>query len=179
MVNIVTGRSCEGCGMCCYLLKIDSLQKSQSQWCQHCSTKRGCDIHGQHPQECRDFHCGWLTVESLGDDWKPAKSKIIMAAELDGQRMTAIVDPKRPNAWRKSPYYDQLKSWAAAAVDFNGQVVVRINDRYWVILPERDVDLGQVSDDEVIITQIVRNEHGTQLDAMKLHRDDPRATGLV
>ena len=27
MVDIVAGRSCEGCGMCCNLLKIDSLNK--------------------------------------------------------------------------------------------------------------------------------------------------------
>ena len=178
MVDIVAGRSCEGCGMCCNLLKIDSLNKPAGQWCEHCSTRRSCDIHGQHPDECRGFHCGWLTVEALGDEWQPAKSKIIMTAELGGQRMTAIVDPKRSDAWRQAPYYDQLKAWATAAVEHNGQIVVRVGERYWVILPERDVDLGRIADDEVIVTQIVRDENGTQLDAMKLHKDDPRAAGL-
>lgn len=178
MVEIVDGRSCDGCGMCCNLLKIDSLKKPAGQWCTHCSTRRSCDIHGQHPDECRGFHCGWLTVEALGDEWHPAKSKIIMTAELGGQRMTAIVDPKRPDAWRQPQFYDQLKAWAVAAVEHNGQIVVRVSDRYWVILPERDVDLGKVDADEVIVTQIIRDENGTQLDAMKLHRDDPRAAGL-
>ena len=178
MVEIVAGRSCEGCGMCCNLLRIDSLNKPAGEWCQHCSTRRSCDIHGSHPDACRNFHCGWLTVEALGDEWKPSKSKIIMTAELDGQRMTAIVDPKLPAAWREAPYYDQLKAWATAAVEDNGQIVVRIGERYWVILPDKDVDLGTVSEDEVIVTAITRDENGTHLDAMKLSKDDPRAAGL-
>lgn len=178
MVDIVAGRSCEGCGMCCNLLRIDALNKPAGEWCKHCSTRRSCDIHGEHPDDCRNFHCGWLTVEGLGDEWKPSKSKIIMTAELDGQRMTAIVDPKRPSAWRETPYYEQLKAWATAAVEDNGQVVVRIGERYWVILPDRDVDLGKVSDDEAIITEITRDENGTQLNAMKLPKSDPRVSGL-
>ncbi|MEO1492796.1 MAG: hypothetical protein AAFV19_11640 [Pseudomonadota bacterium] len=177
--TIVPGRSCEDCAMCCYMLKIDALDKPGGQWCQHCPTKKSCGIHGQHPQECRDFLCGYLTVASLDEAWKPSKSKIIMAAELDGQRMTAIVDPARPDAWRKAPYYDQLKSWAEAAAHYNGQVVVRIGQRYWVILPDRDVDLGEVSDDEVIVTEITQTPTGKTLNALKLPRTDPRAAGLA
>lgn len=178
MVEIVAGRSCEGCGMCCYLPKIDSLEKPAGRWCKHCSTRRSCDIHGSHPDECRDFHCGWLTVEALGDEWKPSKSKIIMTAELGGQRMTAIVDPARPSAWRGAPFYDQLKAWAQAAMEHNGQVVVRVGERYWVILPDRDVEIGSVADDEMIVTEITRDENGTRLEALKVRKDDPRVTHL-
>lgn len=164
--------------MCCYLLTIEALEKPGGVWCPHCPAKTSCAIHGEHPQECRDFHCGYLTVASLGEEWKPSKSKIIMAAELDGQRMTAIVDPARPDAWRRAPYYDQLKAWAEAAVGFNGQVVVRVGERYWVILPDSDVDLGVVGDDEVIVTEITRTPTGPKLSAMTLPRTDPRAAGM-
>ncbi len=177
--KIIEGRSCEGCSMCCYLLKIDALDKPGGTWCPHCPSKKSCVIHGEHPQECRDFLCGYLTVEGLGEDWKPAKSKIIMAAELDGQRMTAVVDPARPDAWRRAPYFDQLKAWAEAAVPYNGQVVVRVGERYWVILPDRVVDLGEVAEDEVIVTEITRTPTGPVLNAMKLNRSDPRAAGLA
>lgn len=177
--KIVSGRSCEGCAMCCYMLKIDALDKPDGHWCAHCPTKKRCGIHGEHPQECRDFHCGYLTVASLDESWKPSKSKIIMAAELDGQRMTAIVDPARPDAWRKEPYYGTLKAWAEAAVPYNGQVVVRVGPRYWVILPDRDVDLGEVGEDEVIVTEVNQTPTGKKLDAIKLPRSDPRAAGLV
>ncbi|MEM9060215.1 MAG: hypothetical protein AAGD13_07095 [Pseudomonadota bacterium] len=165
--------------MCCNLLRIDSLRKPAGKWCDHCSTRTGCDIHGSHPDECRNFHCGWLTVDALGEEWKPSKSRIIMTAELGGQRITAVVDPTRPGAWRKSPYYDQLKAWAHAAVQYNGQVVVRLGERYWVILPDRDVDIGIVQSDELIITEITRDGSGTRLNALKIHKDDPRVAHLA
>lgn len=165
--------------MCCYMLEITSLDKPGGTWCPHCPSKKRCAIHGDHPQECRDFHCGYLTVGSLDESWKPSRSKIILAAEMDGQRMTAIVDPARPDAWRKAPFYPQLKAWAEAAVAHNGQVVVRVGQRFTVILPDRDVDLGEVGPDEVIVTEIRQTPTGKELNALKLSRDDPRAAGMT
>lgn len=175
MADIVSGRSCDGCAMCCYLPRIDALEKPAGTWCPHCPTRKGCAIHGAHPDDCRDFNCGWLTTPSLGPEWKPSKARIILMAELDGARLTAMVDPKRPNAWRQKPYYDQIKGWARAAVEHNGQVVVRLGERYWVILPDEDVDLGTVGPDEAIITEIKQTPNGKVLKAMKLPRTDPRA----
>lgn len=175
---IVPGRSCEGCAMCCYLAKVDSLDKPAGVWCTHCPTKRSCEIHGDHPDECRSFNCGWLTVESLGDAWRPSKSRIIMTAELDGARITALVDPLRPDAWRKAPFYDQFKAWAQAALVHDGQVVIRIGRRAIVVLTDEDVDLGEVADDEAIVTEITMGPTGKKHRALKLHRSDPRAANL-
>lgn len=178
LVKIVAGRSCEGCAMCCYLARIDALEKPENTWCQHAPSRKRCAIYDDRPPDCRDFHCGYLTVEALGEEWKPSRSKIMMVAELDGQRMTAIVDPARPDAWRKEPYRSTLRAWAEAAVGFNGQVCVRIGRRWWVILPDGEADLGEVADDELIVTEIVRTATGTSLKPMKLKRDDPRVAGL-
>lgn len=179
MADVLEGRSCEGCAMCCFIPAIAELEKPANTWCRHSPTRLTCVIHGAHPNVCRDFHCGYLTLSSLGDEWKPSRSRIILVGEMDGRRITALVDPSRPDAWRKSPYHDQLRAWAEAAVPHQGQVVVRVGNRYWMVLPDRDVALGTVGQDEVIVTTTTRTRRGTQLGALKLPRSDPRAAGMV
>jgi hypothetical protein len=110
----------------------------------------------------------------LSDGWWPAKSKIVLVSELDGNRIAAHLDPGRPHAWRDEPYYSELKQWSRDAAPAMGQVVVCIGNRAIVILPDRDVDLGPVADDERIVTVERRTPIGVTLDAMKLKHDDPR-----
>lgn len=57
------------------------------------------------------------------------------------------------------------------------QLVVMIGNRAIVILPDEDVDLGPISDDERIISAEVRTPFGPKLHAMKLKADDPRIVG--
>lgn len=174
MAGIVEGRDCEGCGLCCMVPEVQALEKPLGTWCRHCTTRKRCDIYEDRPQECRDFVCGWLTLAFLGDEWKPAKSKIILTAENDGQRVLALIDPARPNAWRQEPFYGQFKAWAEAAAPHGGQVVVRIGRRAIVVLPTRDVDLGEVGPDEAILTRTTSGPAGPVVDAIKVPLDDPR-----
>lgn len=174
MAEIVEGRNCEGCGLCCMVPEVHALEKPLGAWCRHCTTRKRCDIHPTRPQECRDFHCGYLTLASLGEEWKPSKSKIIVTVENDGQRVLALIDPGRPDAWRHDPYHSQLRAWAKAAVPDNGQVVVRIGRRAIVVLPDREVDLGDVGPDEAILTRVTPGPAGPSLDALKVPLDDPR-----
>ena len=50
-------------------------------------------------------------------------------------------------------------------------VLVDAGGRAIVVLPDRDVDLGFVGPDERIVTTL----RGPKLDAIKVHKDDPRA----
>jgi hypothetical protein len=59
------------------------------------------------------------------------------------------------------------------------QVVVCIGRRAIVILPDKDVDLGVVGDDEVIVTRERNLPIGLELAPMKIKRDDPRVAKLV
>jgi hypothetical protein len=178
--HIVPGRNCDGCAMCCKILAIEALNKPKSVWCQHCSTKQSCDIYEQRPTECGNFYCGYLTQPQLGDEWKPTKSKIVLVAELGCNRIAAYVDPARPDAWRKEPYYSMLKMWAEAAVPHRGQVVVCVGQRYFMIFPDRDIDLGIVTPDHRIITGEQKTPSGIRLEAFVMHKDDPRLQqGLV
>ena len=176
--GVVPGRNCGDCTLCCKVLKITELNKPQGAWCWHCKPGVGCKIYPERPQECRTFHCGYLTQARLGEEWKPNHSKMIVVAE-DGNRITAHVDAQRPDAWKREPFYSQLKEWAAAAVPYGGQVEVGIGRRTYVILPDKDVDLGEVGDDELIVTEERATPTGIELNAYKIHKSDPRAQHLV
>jgi hypothetical protein len=94
-----------------------------------------------------------------------------VAAELGGRRLAAYVDPSRPNAWKAEPYYGQLKRWARLAVAKKDQVVVYVGRRAIVILPNEDVDLGIIGEDEEIVTGERNTPIGLELRPLKMKRD--------
>jgi hypothetical protein len=169
---IVPGRGCDGCTLCCKLMGVAEIDKPIGVWCEHCEVGIGCRIYHARPQSCREFDCAFLTLEMLTEAWRPSKCKIVVAAELGGRRLAAYVDPSRPNAWTAEPYYGQLKRWARLAVAKKDQVVVYIGRRAIVILPDEDVDLGIVGEDEEIVTGERNTPIGLELRPLKMKRDD-------
>jgi len=163
--------------MCCMIMGIRELNKPQNVWCDFCSTKRSCDNYEKRPEECRTFNCGYLTISYLDDKWKPNKSKIVLSQELQGRRVTAYADPKRPDAWRKEPYYSTLKNWAKIAATQNRQVMACAGPRTYMIFPDRDVDLGIVEPDHHVIT--VNAANGSGGEALVVHQDDPRFEAFI
>ena len=164
-------RDCGGCTLCCKVLAIPELEKPKDVWCRHCSIGEGCTIYTGRPKPCREFDCGWLQSEGIPDHWYPAKSKMVMAFELDGRRIVVHVDPSRANAWRQSPYYDDLRQLAA---DGGRQVVIYVGTRATVILPDREIDLGTCTENDRIVSYQRVGPRGTEWHAEKLHKDDPR-----
>ena len=65
--------------------------------------------------------------------------------------MNVQVDPGQPNAWRREPYYGQLKRWAAASLPLKRHVLVHVNKTTTVVLPDRDVPLGVLTADDRIV----------------------------
>ena len=178
-VQIVAGRSCQGCTLCCKLLAIEALQKPRATWCTHCDVKAGCKIHGSHPDECRNFYCGYLTNAALDERWHPTRSKIVLAYdEQHAPRLSVHVDPGRPNTWREEPYYSQIKRWAVAAAASRGQVIVWQGRSTIAVLPDRDKDLGEVRPDQFIVTSAKQGPQGTTLDVLVVDGDDPIAQSL-
>ena len=103
---------------------------------------------------------------------------MVIVSELEGMRIAIHVDPGRPNAWRDEPFYSEIKEWSRHAAEGMMQVVVCIGNRAIVILPEEDVDLGEITDDERIISGEVLENGLFRLRAMKLRADDPRLAGM-
>jgi hypothetical protein len=93
----------------------------------------------------------------MDDVWRPTVSKLVVCSEADGNRIAVHVDPGCPSRWRDEPYYAQLKAWAEIGVDNGMQVVVYLKDRATVILPNKDVDLGHVAHDDIIMVGELRD----------------------
>ena len=110
-----TGRSCGSCSLCCKLLPIRELHKPENQWCVHCRPGHGCSIHAERPTTCRDFACEWLVNVQLGDEWCPTRAKMFVHYNVDPLGtvgLYVIVDPSRPDVWRRDPYFSHMKQWA-------------------------------------------------------------------
>ncbi len=174
IVNYVEGRSCDGCTMCCKLLRIESLDKPRLQWCSHCDIGAGCKIYQERPRECRDFDCGYLIDANIGAHWKPANTKMVISLSPEFNRLVVYVDPDRPDAWRKQPFYSDIKSWARTAVRNRGQVLVSQGRDTIAVMPDSETNLGPVRDDQLIITRRRRGAGGgTQMQHLIVDKDDP------
>lgn len=140
------GRECGPCSMCCKLVAITELGKPEGVWCEHAIAKGGgCRIYADRPASCRSFFCGWLQTENFGPEWKPTTSKMVIVAGDDHHHLTIYVDPNFPTAWRKEPYYSQIRQLGATLTIGGVQVLVQIKNRVVVILPDKEVDLGECS----------------------------------
>ena len=171
--SYVDGRACGTCTLCCKLFDIRALDKPQFEWCKHCDIGKGCKIYETRPQECADFVCGYLTDPSLGEEWFPSKSKIVVTHEA-GALVGVHVDPGRPDAWRREPYYSQVMAWAARAAVGEGQVVVWEGRNAVALLPSGEKQLGAVPAGHHIVFQMVEQPDGShQPDAIVRSPDDP------
>jgi hypothetical protein len=145
MPNPVPGRSCGECSLCCKLAKVDELDKPEGVWCRHCAPGRGgCTIYETRPPVCRNYFCSWILDSRLGPEWYPLTSKMILSLENSGSRLCVRVEPSHADVWRREPYYSQIKQWSRVAVEARQQIIVYIRKRVIAILPDKDVDFGDV-----------------------------------
>jgi hypothetical protein len=158
------GRSCTGCTLCCKIFGIPELAKPRHQWCGHCAIGTGCKIYGTRPQSCREFVCGYLVDASVPEHWKPAKSRMVLTSEDDGRRLVIHVDTGRLDAWRKPPYYAEIKRMAAAMARIRGQLIVWQGPNAIAILPDHDKPLGPVPAGKIIVTTERDGPGGGELD---------------
>src|ERR1700730_5874124 len=94
-----------------------------------------------------------MISKGIGPEWRPEQSKFVLFKSNGGHRLTAHVDPGYPSAWRRSPYYENLKAWAVQAVQKTPKmdlVDVMIGEHVIVILPDREVGVGIVAADELV-----------------------------
>ena len=173
--NALPARECGECTLCCKVVGVEELKKAGGTWCTHCAASGGCGIYATRPQECRDFMCAWLESHTLDEQWKPSRCKFVISAEPGNVNLKVSVDPARPDAWRKEPFYSYFKAWVRQRIARGGKVVVLTGRRAVVVLPDRDVDLGECSDDDRVVVLRAETPLGPVFDARKVHKDDPRA----
>jgi hypothetical protein len=174
---LVEGRGCNGCTLCCKVLRVAELDKPKGEYCRHCAAGAGCTIYETRFDVCRAFHCGYLTTPEIGEHWHPAVSHMIVVPELGGERISVNVDTDWPEIWREPRYHDDLRQWARWGAAAMVGVVVVVGQDATVILPDHDVALGPVGEDEQVVLCQTSGPAGTWLGAMKLRNDDPRLAG--
>lgn len=173
-VSVVPGRSCGDCSLCCKLLRIEAFNKPVGTWCAHCAPGRGgCTLYESRPAECRDFYCQWLVSPGLGPEWRPNRCKMFL--RLEGNLIALHVDPSDPAAWRRQPYFQQLKDFASKAVDSKQQVVVYIRDRVIVIFPNREIDVGTMNSGDQLVVKRGIGPHGRDWNAYIEKGTGPKA----
>jgi hypothetical protein len=148
----VAGRECGDCSLCCKLMNVPELDKPCNVWCRHVVKGKGCGIHATRPEVCRGFYCRWMQDPALGPEWKPSRSKMVLAHHGE-DRLTVHVDPGATGAWRKEPYLSRLVAMARIGLGNNGILKIVENGRTLVLLPPRVVDLGVIGPGDGIVLE--------------------------
>ena len=66
------------------------------------------------------------------------------------------VDPSDPSAWRREPFFQQIKTFAARAADTQQQVAIYIKNRVIVVFPNKEVDVGTMNPgDHLVVRELV------------------------
>lgn len=112
-MELVKGRECGECTVCCTALFIDSpeFQKLPGVRCPHlCESK--CSVYATRPDTCRTYYCGWRYLAFLSNDWRPDKSGVLLAftprAELPAgyeSGVSFILVSRAPRGLNRSLYH--------------------------------------------------------------------------
>jgi Fe-S-cluster containining protein len=149
---LVPGRSCGTCSLCCKVCPVPELGKPAGPWCAHCVPGSGCAVHPDRPPSCRQFFCAWRLDPNLGPEWKPEVCRFVLSREPAHQALTVMVDPGMPLAWKREPYYSRLKQFSEAAFRQDRKVLVNLKGTITVVLPDREVPIGELAPaDEIAI----------------------------
>jgi hypothetical protein len=131
--------------MCCKIMGIAELAKPRNQECPNCDVGKGCNIYAGRPQSCHDFNCLYLVDESLPAHWRPSQAGMLLT-RYQASRLCVHVDTERPDAWRKQPYYSDLKRWSRTAAQSRSMIAVYVGDDLTIVLPDRDKHFGVVGE---------------------------------
>jgi hypothetical protein len=145
-------RTCGTCTLCCKVFPVPDIGKPAGKWCQHIVQGKGCGIHATRPQMCRDFFCQWIYSDDLGPEWKPEVSHFVMSIYPGSNSLNISVDPGYPQAWREERYLRRFRVWAGAALEQGDQVLVFNGPRVIAILPDREVELGEIRPGDRIVS---------------------------
>jgi Fe-S-cluster containining protein len=148
---LVPDRSCGTCSLCCKVNPVEELGKPAGQWCVHSVRGGGCADHLNRPAACRQFFCAWRLDAALGPEWKPDVARFVLSTDSLRGAITATVDPGMPLAWKREPYYSRLKQVSESAFRQGRKVLVRVRRQITVVLPDRDVLIGEPPPGEEIV----------------------------
>ena len=79
-IELVPGRECGDCNVCCVALTIEDkdLQKPQGYRCKNTLPNKGCAIYDTRPLTCRTFYCGWRSLKWIREPLRPDTSGVLV-----------------------------------------------------------------------------------------------------
>ncbi len=113
----VSPRACGPCTFCCEVL------------------------HGAPPPKPADFQCIWTFAAPLDESWRPDRCRFVLRSG-PAEELVIDVDPAAPGAWKREPFYGQIKAWSTRVALPIRPVLVRSAGHVYVVFPEGEVDLG-------------------------------------
>jgi hypothetical protein len=77
----VSEKQCGACSVCCKELMLDlaGSLKLAGVMCPHAAPPFGCGIYATRPEVCRAYFCGWHHLPSLGEEWRPDQSEVLIS----------------------------------------------------------------------------------------------------
>lgn len=105
LARLPTGRTCDGCDLCCTAVGVHELSKPAGVRCGHLdgAPGRSCTLYPTHPRSCREFYCVWRASDDILPAWaRPADSGWVMVlgdTKVFPMVTTVHPDPDRPDAW--------------------------------------------------------------------------------
>ena len=64
----------------------------------------------------------------MGEEWRPSNARFMIMGRDNGKTMLVVVDPDRPDAWKKKPFFQQLGIWSRTF-----KVLIHIGDKQMVL----------------------------------------------
>lgn len=78
--QLVEGRACGSCNVCCVSLSIDepNLRKPAGHRCPNAQDDNSCAIYPARPDTCRTFLCGWRQLKWVRGMLRPDRSGVLV-----------------------------------------------------------------------------------------------------
>jgi hypothetical protein len=91
--EVIPGRECGACNVCCVALTIDDpeLQKVQGYRCKNALPDNSCAIYPTRPRTCRGFNCGWRLLKWVKPTLRPDRSGVLVRLHHDGAEEFGII----------------------------------------------------------------------------------------
>jgi uncharacterized protein len=117
--------TCGDCTLCCKVIGVKSLDKPRDKWCRHC-TKKLCTIYDERPDDCRQFDCVWLKMETLPDEFRPDRCGFIITAMSSNKAVEMQIDQTSARLDRRLPAaIDYFRGKGLRVVELRGDMVRR------------------------------------------------------
>jgi Fe-S-cluster containining protein len=88
--QLIAGRDCGPCNVCCVALTIDDpeLQKPHGYRCRNTQRDHSCAIYEKRPQTCRTFQCSWRQLKWIRETMRPDMSGVLVRMHREISRQT-------------------------------------------------------------------------------------------